>query len=305
MKKLSSTIVFFGSGPVAAKSLELLNNNFLIEAVITKPKKLHHHGNVPVIDLANKINIKTYLASNKLELEEIFKNNIFTSEIAILIDYGIIISQNIIDYFSFGIINSHFSILPEWRGPDPITFSILSGQSTTGVSLMKLVSKMDEGPLLAWSDLKLSREITTPQLTDQLIQLSDHLINQYIPLYLKNNLPLKDQSITGKNTSYSKKITKDDGLINVVDQTAESIERQVRAFIDWPKSKIRFRNTDLIITSCEVKHKSGKAGDFFIYEKNLAINCQEDSLVLLEIIPAGRKKMSSKDFLIGQSIKQL
>ncbi len=305
MKKLSSTIVFFGSGPVAAKSLALLNKNFLIEAVITKPKKSHHHGNVPVVELAEKINIKTYLASNKLELEDIFKNNIFTSKIAILIDYGIIISQNIIDYFPLGIINSHFSILPEWRGPDPITFSVLSGQSTTGVSLMKIVSKMDEGPLLAWRESKLSKEITTPRLTDDLIELSDQLINQYIPLYLGNGLTLKDQANTGKKTSYSKKITKEDGYIDASNQTAEAIERQIRAFMDWPKSKIRFGDIDLIITSGEVIEKSGSPGQFFIYEKYLAVNCQEKSLKILELIPAGRKKMSSKNFLIGQSIKQL
>ncbi|MEO6761067.1 MAG: formyltransferase family protein, partial [Candidatus Saccharimonadales bacterium] len=109
-------IVFFGSGPVAAKSLELLSKDFEISAVITKPKPSHHHGAFPVIDIASQLDLSLYTASNKQELSELFSNQTFASDLAVLIDFGIIVSQDVIDYFPKGIVNSHFSLLPEWRG---------------------------------------------------------------------------------------------------------------------------------------------------------------------------------------------
>src|SRR5882672_4684555 len=94
-------------------------------------------------------NVPVVTASNKTELDSLLGQLHFTSRLGVLIDFGVIVSQKAIDHFDLGIINSHFSILPEWRGADPITFSILSGQEETGVSLMLLVRAMDEGPLLA------------------------------------------------------------------------------------------------------------------------------------------------------------
>ena len=145
----SQKLVFFGSGPVAASALRLLVKGFDIEAIITKPRPAHHRGEVPILAAAQELSLPIFTAANKQELDELFSTNPVSSRLAVLIDFGIIVSQKIIDYFPLGIINSHFSLLPQWRGADPITFAILSGQARTGVSLMLLVEAMDEGPLLA------------------------------------------------------------------------------------------------------------------------------------------------------------
>src|SRR5581483_1255847 len=116
MKKMSETIVFFGSGPVAAKSLELLAQSFDIEAVVTKPRPPHHRGDVPVLDTVDRLNLPLVEVSNKKELTDRIAHAHFTSHVAVLIDFGIIIPQEVIDAFPFGIVNSHFSLLPEWRG---------------------------------------------------------------------------------------------------------------------------------------------------------------------------------------------
>jgi methionyl-tRNA formyltransferase len=165
MTKMSEQIVFFGSGPVAAKSLEMLINNFNVEAVITKPQKPGHSDYLPVLELAQKLGIKTYTALNRKELNNVFEDRPTKCRLAILIDYGIILSQDVIDYFPLGIVNSHFSLLPEWRGADPITFSILSGQEKTGVSLMILSAGLDEGPLLVQESIKLDSSIDSIELT--------------------------------------------------------------------------------------------------------------------------------------------
>lgn len=126
---MKTSLIFFGSGPVAAKSLQLLAKEFEIEAVITKPKPEHHRGDFPVEALANKLGLKLFYASTRSELTELFKSKPFSSQLGLVIDYGVIIGQDAIDYFRLGVVNSHFSLLPQWRGADPITFAILSGQT--------------------------------------------------------------------------------------------------------------------------------------------------------------------------------
>ena len=192
--KPGDTVVIFGSGPVAAASLELLAKDFTIEAVVTKPRPAHHKGDVPVIRVAQALDIPIHTVINKRTLDALIDEKPFESTVAVLIDFGIIVSQKAIDYFPLGIINSHFSLLPEWRGADPITFSILSGQNITGVSLMLLVEAMDEGPLLGYGVYDLSDEITTPQLTEALVQLSNELIRTIVPEYIKGSIVPQPQT---------------------------------------------------------------------------------------------------------------
>ena len=139
---MKDSIVFFGSGPVAAKSLSLLAENFEIESIITKP------ATVGEMTAALARTVPVFAVSNKAELDKLISETSFKSQLAILIDFGIIVSRHVIDAFSHGIINSHFSVLPEWRGADPISFAILSGQAKTGVSLMLLDEGMDTGKIL-------------------------------------------------------------------------------------------------------------------------------------------------------------
>src|ERR1035438_3938500 len=153
MTKQSKTVIFFGSGPLAAASLLLLSEDFDIEAVITKSTPSGHKGEVPILELTRKLNIQTYAVEGRVQLDNLVAKANFSSQVGILIDFGIIISQKVIDYFDKGIINSHFSILPQWRGADPISFALLSGQKTTGVSLMLIVAAMDEGPLISYTEI--------------------------------------------------------------------------------------------------------------------------------------------------------
>src|SRR2546430_10003404 len=116
MTKMSETVVFFGSGPVAAESLRRLAKHVSIEAVITKPRPAHHHGPVPVLEISEKLGLPVHTAENRRQLNELFVGAAFSSRVGVLIDFGIIVSQQVINYFPLGIINSHFSVLPEWRG---------------------------------------------------------------------------------------------------------------------------------------------------------------------------------------------
>lgn len=294
---LDEPIVFFGTGPVAAKSLELLLENFEIESVVTKPKPPGHRGDYPVLELAKQHNLKTIEATNKKELSEKIAHIKPTARLGVLIDFGIIVSQDVIDYFPLGIVNSHFSILPEWRGADPISFAILSGQETTGVSLMLLVEAMDEGPLIGYGEYELSQTETTPTLTEALIELSDELLKALLPLYVQQPV-LADQSVTGRTVSYSRKLEKSDGILDWT-KPAEQLEREVRAFAEWPKSRTQLAGKDVVITSSKLSSTAGKPGTVVANKNELIICCNKGSLQILQLKPAGKKEMTAEAFLAG------
>ncbi len=298
MTKTSEPIVFFGSGPVAAESLRLLAKNFEVEFVVTKPRPAHHHGDVPVLAAAEGLGMPVKTAGDKHQLDELFESQDFTSRVGVLIDFGIIVTSKVINSFPLGIVNSHFSVLPEWRGADPITFSILSGQEQTGVSLMLLVEAMDEGPLIGFGEYELYPEITTPELTKNLIQLSDELLAENLPRYISGEAQAAPQDITGREVSYSRKLTKEDGILDW-HKPAYHLEREIRAFIEWPKSRAKFGELEVVITQAKTNDAPGTEGSRHIVNKLPAVHCGEGTLIIERLKPAGKKEMTGEAFLAG------
>jgi methionyl-tRNA formyltransferase len=289
------TTVFFGSGPVAAKSLKLLSEYFVIEAIITKP------STQGTMQQAFPL-VAVYTAENRTQLDQLIAKRSFTSQLGILIDFGIIISQTVIDAFPLGIVNSHFSLLPEWRGADPITFAILSGQTKTGVSLMLVTKGMDEGPLLAQAPQSIARDATTQTLTDDLINLSGALIKAVIPEYVNGVIapaPQANVSLVGDVTpTYSRRLSKEDGKLDWA-KPATQLEREIRAYIAWPHSYTSLAGRDVIITQAEVVDRAGRPGEIQKQGKRLFICCGKQALEVLALKPAGKSTMSAEAFLAG------
>lgn len=304
------TVVFFGSGPVAAKSLELLAEYCDIEAVITKPQPAHHKEPFPVLGVAARLKAKVFTPVGKKELSELFATRPATSQLGIVIDYGFIINQDVIDYFPLGIINSHFSLLPEWRGADPISFAVLSGQKETGVSLMLITAGMDEGPLLAQTPFAISDDMTTPELTEALIQVSDQTLEKILPLYISGDaepVPQLQVALPGHDAvSYSRKLTKDDGVLDL-NKSAEELEREVRAFIEWPRSRIVLENIEIIVTQAHVlvQNEQNDSQNSIIWldsptkSKQFGLRTSNGILVIDRVKPAGKPEMSAEAFLAG------
>lgn len=301
-RPVQETIVFFGSGPVAAASLKFILQNFSVEAVITKKLPPHHKGTAPVEQLARMKSVPIYFANTGRELDEVLDAQKFNSPAGIIVDYGVIVSQKAIEHFRLGIINSHFSLLPKWRGADPITFTILSGDSETGVSIMRIVEDLDEGDLLSQEPLALPDSITAPELIAQLIKLSNQLLARDIPRYLAGELIPYPQPATAP--SYSRKLTKADGIIDWT-KPAVQIEREIRAFLEWPKSHATLAGKDVIITQAHVAgyeyHAFGEVvGKAFpTPEGLLGVATGEGILIIDKLKPAGKNEMSGSAFLAG------
>lgn len=289
MTNTSKTIVFFGNGPVASESLAYIASHFEVEAVITKPRPIHHRHDAPVEKLANKLGLKVLFASDKNSLDQLIDATIFDSNLGIIIDFGIIVSKKVINKFEFGIINSHFSLLPEWRGADPITYSILSGQKNTGVSLMIIDEGMDTGKLLAQEKVEINIDETSISLTEKLISTSNRMLTQFIPDYLVGNIVPYEQS-KSTDPTYSKKITKLHAIIDA-SKTADELEREVRAYQGWPGS---------IMTIKDNKIKIKKAHIAKDQQTKLDVCCSDGKyLIIDELIAPSGKTMTAKEFING------
>jgi methionyl-tRNA formyltransferase len=272
--------------------------------VVTKPRPPHHHGDVPVLDAANQLELPVISVTNKKEVSEKIIPDRFKSRVGVLIDFGIIVERKVIDAFPFGIVNSHFSLLPQWRGADPITFAILSGQDKTGVSLMLLVEAMDEGPLLAVGETELHSDTATPELTEELVSITYALLKDTLPKYLEGQLKGSPQeevaAIVGYSAkpTYSRKLTKEDGILDWK-KPAEQLTREVRAYLGWPKSRAMLGNHAVIITRAHASAGEGPPGRLWLADKYLGVYCGTGVLMIDRLKPAGKSEMSAESFLNG------
>lgn len=288
--KQSKSLVFFGSGPVGTATLAgLIGSGFDIEAIITKPKPVHHRGVFPVLELAKKREVAVYTPASRQELAGLFQKERFNSQLGLVVDYGLIIPQGVIDSFRLGIVNSHFSLLPQWRGADPITFAILSGQEKTGVSLMLIDESLDTGPLLAQADYRMEPGETIVSLTRNLVELSSKMIAQILPAYLEGKVVPVAQDMEQKPT-YSRKLTKEDGILDW-GKPAVVLEREVRAFLGWPKSRARLLGHDVIITKARLAKDQN--------DGSLVVKCSPGWLEIQELIAPSGRTVSGADFLRG------
>ncbi len=303
MTKPSEPIVFFGSGPVAKASLDsLVKNQVPIEAVVTKSSTEHEM-------MTGFVDTPVFTVNTKKELTALMATKPFTARLGIIVDFGIIVEQAVIDYFPLGIINAHFSLLPEWRGADPISFSILSGQPETGVSLMLINAGLDEGQLLAQESLPIPADATTASLTEDLIALSNDMLLRHVPVYVRGQLKPFDQP-TSPAPSYSRKLTKDDGIIDW-NLPAVTIERHIRAFQPWPKSTTVLGGIPMSISQAVVdpavpadQTPTKPAGTTELIGKHdLRVYCGQGALLIKEVTPAGKKAMPITALLAGHRQK--
>jgi methionyl-tRNA formyltransferase len=292
-------IVFFGTGQTSLDALIELDKNFTIEAVITKPAtKTSSGGSRPTnVELwAKKMNLRVFNPANKKDLSELVTDQKFSSNVAVVLDYGFIIPQTVIDSFNLGILNSHFSLLPIHRGADPIRSAILAGDKTTGVTIIKIVAELDAGPILTWAEYDLGDNITEPELRIALSELNISLLTETLKLYIGGDIDPIDQD--SASATYTHKTSKQDGQIDST-KSAEQIEREIRAYQGWPKSFFSYKNKIFSIIQAKHSSKTVSAGKLEQIDKHLYLGCKDSSIEIIKIQPAGKPALSALDFING------
>jgi methionyl-tRNA formyltransferase len=297
----SNPLLFFGSDNFSAAVLnELLRAGVSIANIVTTPIRPSGRGRKFIENPIQKI-AKTHsislVAPDKLKNIEPQTINPQGLPMAVLASYGKIIPPAILETFKIGIINVHPSLLPRWRGPSPIETTLLNGDDQTGVTIMKLSAKMDEGPIYSSQSLKLSGAETQPELYEKLAVLGGQLLVRGLASIISGRLKPKEQSSIG--VTYSKMIYKTDGWINW-NKPAVDIERQIRAFITWPKSKTKLFDKEIeILRAIVVKSDKELPGNPIDMPGKLVIQCAKDALQIVQLKPAGKNAMSAQEFMRG------
>lgn len=293
-----TSIVFFGTGPVAAASLDYIRRLFDIEAVITKPRVPGFKGSTPVEELAKIHGYPTHFVTKRAELDALFHNTDFRSDLGIVVDFGIIMSSDVIGRFSQGIVNSHFSLLPRWRGADPISYTVLNGDEKAGVSLMVIDEGLDTGKLITSKSIAMDPKETTATLTEKLIALSNNLMETTLPRYIAGEIQPKAQPHPDRAT-FSHKIHKSDAIVDW-NEPAATIERKVRAYQPWPQIRTTLAGIELIITEANVATMDDPTPGKIIAEKSrLFVGTAENWLEITRLKPSGKKEMPVQAFLAG------
>jgi methionyl-tRNA formyltransferase len=232
----SKKLIFFGTDDFSTASLEeLIDTGWRLSAVVTSPDAPAGRGRKLTESAVKKIaaanGIKVLQPAKGSEIAALIKG--LEPEWGVLSAYGKIISQAALDLFSGGIINIHPSLLPRYRGPTPIETAILNGDDKTGVSLMKLTAGMDEGPVYAQKAMVLTGVENQPELYAKLTDMGAELLDEKLEAIMSGELQPVNQDDSA--ATYTKLIKKEDGVLDF-GRPAKVLERQVRAYADWPKN---------------------------------------------------------------------
>jgi methionyl-tRNA formyltransferase len=223
-------------------------------------------------------------------------------ELIIVCAYGQILPHSFLDIPRIGCFNLHFSFLPKLRGASPVQAAITSGLETTGVSLQKIVLKLDAGPLIAASYPESIRpDDTTPLLGSRLAEIGGQLIRNTLPKLLEDNFTTSEQN-EGEAT-YCRIIKKDEGRVRWTEETAREIERKLRAFTPWPGIftfySISGKNENkrrIQLTKVEVVNESFESGKVY---PELTVGTRTGGLRILRLKPEGKQEMDADSFLRG------
>lgn len=292
----SATLVFFGNErlstgfePQGAPTLEaLLQAGYHVAAVVvnqhaTVSRKARSLG---VEDVAKQHNIPVLAPAKLSEIRD--ELAAIGAVAGVLVAYGRIIPQSIIDIFPRGILNIHPSLLPLYRGSTPIEQAMLDGVSETGVSVMGLVKAMDAGPIFAQARVAVPPRIAKYELTAQLLSLGGKLVLEVLPAVLTDAAQpaLQNESLA----TYTPQITKEASALDLK-KPATHLEREVRAFAGWPKSKITiFGQRVIALEACMVDG---------LQDGTLVLPCKPGFLEIQKLIAPSGRTMTGPEFIRG------
>lgn len=304
-------VCFLGTPDFAVKHLQALINDehYQVVGVVTQPdrpsgRKMQLTPS-PVKELALQKNIDVITPENlRKEPEALEKIKSWNAEVAVVVAFGQILSQEFLDSFSYGAVNVHGSLLPKWRGAAPIQRSIEAGDTITGVCLQRMVKKLDAGPVIGERRVQLDNEITATELYDQLAVLGCELLRVELMDYVRGNLAPVAQDET--QVTVAPKIEKEEALLDF-SQPAIKIHNKVRAFTMGPGTYTVFQGKRLKIHKTKVKAEDSAEQPgcvSLVNSQELAIQTGRGQLVLLEVQPESKSKINVADFLKAQILKK-
>lgn len=297
-------IAFAGTPEIAKVILEkILSSGFQVDLVLTKPDSIAGRGKKltpsAVKELAELNNIPVLtpvsLRSDKVTVQQIRDLQL---DIMVVVAYGLILPQEVLDIPKLGCVNIHVSLLPHHRGAAPIQRAVLEGDKTSGITIIQMDSGLDTGDILLQKEVVLDRKETSESLHDRLSMIGSDLIVEYLHNYHKI-IPQR-QSETG--SSYAHKLEKLEAEINW-NQDAVIIDRQIRAFNPFPGAFCHFKDeavkiwrADLVLNNDSLEEPGSIIK---ILKDGILVKAKTGAILIQELQLPGKKRVMAKEYLNG------
>ena len=313
-------IVFFGTPLFSLPALKrLIDSSYSVVGVVTQPDRPKNRGywttQSPVKEMAHSRNIPV-LQPDTLKNHE-FLNSLtdFRADLGVVVAYGKILPETVLKAPRLGLINVHASLLPKYRGAAPIQRAIMAGEDRTGITIIKLVRRMDAGPILARQTRCIDRDETSDDVERDLADIGARLLLKSVDDLISNRI--KETVQDECQVTYAPALTKVDGLIDW-SQPGEAVHNRVRALHSWPRAytflrKLRY----VILKTCILKSPDLTRLEVIDYKLSpgQVLEAHGDRLVvsagpigdssavsILTIQPEGRRPLTTREFLAGHKI---
>lgn len=299
-------IIFAGTPEFAAVHLQaLLDNNIRPVAVYTQPDRPSGRGNkltpTPVKQLALEHGLEVYTPENFKDEADVAAFQAHNADLAIVVAYGLLLPQSVLDAPVHGCVNVHGSLLPSLRGAAPIQRSLLNGDEYAGVSLMRIVKALDAGPVFVKKQLKIQSDDTSLSLFEKLAHLGAATLIENLDKLCDGLIePLsQDENLV----TYAAKLTKAEAHIDFND-TASQIDLKVRGFIPWPVAYTKL--ADIVFKLFEVQisdiRSQGAPGTIHAVDKSgILVNTQDFCIRIITLQAPGKSRTNAADYARGKS----
>ena len=283
----------------------LYQNGYPVSVVYTQPPNKSQRGqklkNSPIHNISEILNleVRTPLNLKNNENEYNYLKNL-NADLAIVVAYGQIIPEEFLNLTKYGFINIHASLLPKWRGAAPIQRSIMNLDKETGISFMKIVKKLDEGPVCKKLNIKISEKDNYETLSDKLSSLASENMLDIIDDIFEEKVLYEEQN--HEEATYANKILKSEGEIKW-SENAENILGKINGLYPSPGAWFIYKGERYKILNAELGFKSGQAGK--VVDNNLEIACGNNkSIKVIQIQRQGKNIQNIGEFMLGSSIKK-
>jgi methionyl-tRNA formyltransferase len=296
-------LVYLGTPEFAVPTLErVVEAGHLVLEVVTQPDRPRGRGQSPaaspVKQAAMGLGLPVYQPERVRRPEAVAHLAELGAEVMVIVGYGQIIPQNVIDLAPHGIINVHASLLPKYRGAAPIQWAIANGETRTGVTTMRIDAGLDTGDMLLKAETEIGPEETAPELSARLAQMGAELLARTLD-------GIADGTIVPEKQDHSRAtlapiLKKEDGLIDW-GMPARDIHNRVRGFQPWPGAYTRFRGQMLHLWKSRLPLEAPAVPEGRLLRRaGLWAGCgQSTALELLEVQLEGRKRVGAADFANG------
>jgi methionyl-tRNA formyltransferase len=302
-------IVFMGTPAAAAVSLEhLIGGSDPVVGVVSQPDRPAGRGQKSIASPVRKVAEKHTLpvaAPEKIRAPEFLE--LLTSwapDLIVVVAYGRILPRSILELAPYGCLNVHYSLLPKLRGAAPVPWAIVAGEEKTGVTTMRLVEKMDAGPIFLQEEVAVAADETSTSLFAKLVPVGARLLSETIQRLKAGKIEPRLQ--LEEDATYAPMIKKEDGRIDWT-MPAIEIERRVRAFTPWPSAYTQWKEKLLKVQRARVidRERLAPPGEVTLVDgQSLCVATGEGILCLEQVQLENKKSMGISEFLRGARIEK-